>query len=467
MFNKEIYLKRRETLRGKLKNGIILMLGNGEVPYNYKANGYAFRQDSSFLYFFGLNHANYVGVMDIDAATDCIYGNDYSLDSIIWMGNVPTVKDQALEVGVSATASLTELGKMIGNAIKQGRKIHFLPPYRADTVLELNKYLGIAPDKISQYVSEELIKAVVSMREHKAPEEIEEMVRACDIGYEMHTAAMRNCYVGGTERKVAGIIEGISKQKGAGVSFHCIVSQHGETLHNHDHNADLEDGRLLLVDAGAETLMNYCSDFTRTLPVNGKFSSQQKDIYEIVQKAFETGISMVKPTVMYKDVHLAAARVITEGLIDLGFMKGNVDDAVTNGAHAMFFPTGLGHNIGLDVHDMEGLGENFVGYNFEVERSTQFGLGNLRMAKRLEEGHVVTVEPGIYFVPQLVDNWAKQNINSNFINFDKVRTMFNFGGIRIEDCVLATKDSYRILGKRRIPFTVKDVETYMENNREK
>lgn len=465
MFSKEIYLKRRETLRGKIKSGIILMLGNGEVPYNYPNNGYYFRQDSTFLYYFGLNHADYVGVMDIDAATDCIYGDDYSLDSIIWMGNVPTVKEQAKEVGVSATASLSELGKMIGTAIKQGRKIHFLPPYRAETVLQLNKYLGIDPERIKQYVSEDLIKAVVSMREHKSPEEIEDMVRACDIGYEMHTAAMRTCHVGGTERDIAGLIEGIAKQKGSGVSFHCIVSQHGETLHNHEHDGILEDGRLLLVDAGAESLMNYCSDFTRTMPVNGKFTTQQKDVYEIVQKAFETGISMVKPGIMFKEVHLAAAKIIAEGLIDLGFMRGNADDAVANGAHAMFFPTGLGHTIGLDVHEMEGLGENYVGYNFEVERSSQFGLCNLRMAKRLEAGHVVTVEPGIYFVPQLTETWAKQNINNSFIDFDKVRTMYNFGGIRIEDCVLATKEGYRILGNKRIPFSVKDVENYMQNKK--
>ena len=462
MFSREIYIKRREALRGKVKSGIILMLGNSEVPYNYGSNGYYFRQDSSFLYYFGLNHADYVGVLDIDAATDCIYGDDYSLDSIIWMGNVPTVKEQAEQVGVSATASLSELSKMLGNAIKQGRRIHFLPPYRANTILQLNNYLGIDPSKVKQYVSEELIQAVVAMREIKAPEEIEEMVKACDIGYDMHTAAMRNCHIGGTEREVAGIIEGISKQKGAGVSFHCIVSQHGETLHNHDHNGILEDGRLLLVDAGAENVMNYCSDFTRTYPVNGKFSPIQKDVYEIVQKAFETGISMVKPGIMFKEVHLAAARIIAEGLTDLGFMKGNIDDAVANGAHAMFFPTGLGHTIGLDVHEMEGLGENYVGYNFEVERSSQFGLGNLRMAKRLQENQVVTVEPGIYFIPQLTETWAKQNINNSFINFDKVRTMYDFGGIRVEDCVQATKDGYRILGNKRIPFTVKDIETYMQ-----
>ncbi len=465
MFNKEIYVGRRDQLRGKLKSGIILMLGNSEVPYNYRSNTYAFRQDSSFLYYFGLNHADYVGVMDIDAGTDCIYGEDYSLESIIWMGNVPTVKEQADSVGVSATASLSELGKMIGNAIKQGRKIHFLPPYRAESVLQLSRLLGVSPERINQYVSEDLIKAVVSMREHKSVEEINEMIRACDIGYEMHTAAMRHTRVGGTEREVAGVIEGITKQKGAGVSFHCIVSQHGETLHNHDHSGTLEDGRLLLVDAGAETTMNYCSDFTRTLPVSGRFSPLQRDIYEIVQKAFETGISMVKPGVFFKDVHLAAASVVAEGLIDLGYMKGSVSDAVENGAHAMFFPTGLGHMIGLDVHDMEGLGENYVGYNFDIERSSQFGLCNLRMAKRLEPGHVVTVEPGIYFIPQLAETWAKQNINSNFIDFEKVRTMYNFGGIRIEDCINVTSDGFKILGNKRIPFSVKDVENYMENNR--
>lgn len=461
MFSKEIYVQRRETLRGKLKSGIVVMMGNTEIASNYPANGFAFRQDSSFLYFFGLNHADYCGVMDIDAATDCIYGDDYSLDSIIWMGNVPTVKEQATEVGVAATGTLNELASVVATAIKQGRRVHFLPPYRAETVLQLSKLLGLNPDSVKAHVSEELITAVVSMREIKEQVEIDEMIRACHIGYEMHNAAMRNCRVGGTEREIAGIIEGIAKQRGAGVSFHNIVSQHGETLHNHDHSGTLEDGRLLLVDAGAESVMNYCSDFTRTFPVNGKFNTEQRDIYEIVRTAYEKGISLVKPGTMFKEVHLAAAKVIAEGLIDLGFMKGNAEDAVANGAHAMFFPTGLGHQIGLDVHDMEGLGENYVGYNYEVSRSAQFGLGNLRMAKTLQAGHVVTVEPGIYFVPQLVETWAAQNINSNFINFDKVRGMFHFGGIRIEDCVLATKTGHQILCDKRIPFTINDIENYM------
>lgn len=465
MFSKETYIQRREALRGKLKSGIVLMLGNSEVPSNYPANGYAFRQDSTFLYYFGLNHADYAGVLDIDSGSDCIYGDDYSLDSIIWMGNLPTVAEQAAEVGVAATGTLSELAVVVSTAIKNGRKVHFLPPYRAETLLDLSKYLGISTDRIRNYVSEELIKAVVSMREIKTAEEIAEITRAAEIGYEMHTAAMRTCGVGVAERKVAGIIEGVAKSKGACVSFHSIVSQHGETLHNHNHDGILEDGRLLLVDAGAETMMNYCSDFTRTFPVNGKFSPIQKDIYEIVVAAYEKGIELVKPNVMFKDIHLASAKIIAEGLIDLGFMKGNADDAVANGAHAMFFPTGLGHQMGLDVHDMEGLGENFVGYDFEVERSSQFGLSNLRMAKRLRAGHVMTVEPGIYFVPQLIETWAKNNINSNFIDFDKARTMFNFGGIRVEDDVLTTETGHHIICPNRIPFTVKDIEEYMANHK--
>lgn len=462
MFKKDIYIDRRNKLRSKMKSGLVVIIGNNESPVNYPSNGYHFRQDSNFLYFFGINQAGFVGVMDIEADNDCIYADDFSLDDIIWMGDLPTVKEQAAMVGVSSTYSLRELQLTLQNAIKSGRRIHFLPQYRTDNRMFLQSMIGVDTAFQPQYVSQELIKAIVSLREIKSVEEIEDIERACEIGYEMHTTAMRICREGIYEREIAGVIEGIALSKGAGVSFHSIVSQNGETLHNHCHANKLQNGRLLLIDAGAETPMNYCSDNTRTIPVSGKFSPLQRDIYNIVVSMVDRAMDIIKPGVTYKSVHLEVMKVLVEGLSSVSLMKGNVEDAVAAGAGAMFMPHGLGHLMGLDVHDMEDLGENFVGYNQEIERDAQFGLASLRMAKRLEKGHVLTVEPGIYFIPALLKKWQEQKINANFINYDKVSQVLGLGGIRIEDDVLITETGRRILGKKRIPYTVEQVESFMK-----
>ena len=377
------------------------------------------------------------------------------------MGPQPTLKELAEQVGVQSTYSLRDLYITIQGAILEGRKIHFLPPYRGENVLLLESLLGIKSDRIKSYVSAELIRAVVSLREIKSPEEIEQIDHACDIGYEMHTTAMKMCRPGLMERDIAGAIEGVALSKGSGVSFHSIVSQNGETLHNHFHGNKLEAGRMLLMDAGAENVMNYCSDFTRTIPVSGRYTSLQKDVYNVLLSVFEKAMELIKPNVTYKSVHLDCAKVLSEGLISLGLMKGNAEDAVQNGAHALFMPHGLGHQLGLDVHDMEGLGEDFVGYDEEVERSTQFGLASLRMGRRLKKGHVITVEPGIYFIPALVEKWKKEKINVNFIDYDKVKEMYGFGGMRVEDDVVVTDTGKRILGKRRIPYTVEQIENIM------
>ncbi|MGL5690451.1 MAG: aminopeptidase P family protein [Bacteroidales bacterium] len=461
MFGIKTYMSRRAQLREKINDGIVLLLGNGEASYNYHANTYRFRQDSTFLYYFGLQHEDLVGVLDVESGEEIIFGDDYSLDSAIWMGNKPTIKQMASEVGVEMTRPLNQLFALVSDAIKRGRRIHFLPQYRAANLLLLQNLIGVQTTFLSNYVSEELIKAVVSMREIKSAEEIAQIEEACEIGYQMHTHAMKSCRPGMTERDIAGAIEGIALSKGAGVSFHSIVTQHGEILHNHNHDGVLESGRLLLVDAGAETTMNYCSDFTRTFPVNGKFTSVQRDIYQVAQKAYEDSIAKVAPGIAFKDIHLNAAKIVAQGMKDLGLMKGNVEDAVIHGAHALFFPTGLGHQMGLDVHDMEGLGERFVGYDNTVERSGQFGLAYLRMAKKLKPGHVMTVEPGIYFIPILIEKWFKEGINHDYINFDKVKTMLDFGGIRIEDDVLVTENGHRILSQNRIPFTVESIESIM------
>lgn len=461
MFAKETYINRRNILRSKLKSGIILFPGNSEAPYNYPSNTYHFRQDSTFLYYFGLNCADMVGVMDIEADTDCIYADDYTVDDIIWMGDQPTIKELAAQCGVASTYSLRDLHVTLGSAIAKGRKVHFLPPYRGETILFLEKYLGIKNELIPNYVSKELINAVVSMREIKSAEEVEQIENACEIGYLMHTTAMSTVRPGITERDVAGAIEGVALTKGAGVSFHNIVTQNGQTLHNHYHGNTLESGKILLIDAGAENTMNYCSDFTRSIPINGKYTPLQRDIYNIVLKTYEKAMELIAPNLTYKEVHLSACKVMAEGLKEMGYMRGDVDEAVSCGAHALFMPHGLGHHMGLDVHDMENVGEQYVGYDSSVERSSQFGLASLRMGRALKKGHVLTVEPGIYFIPALLDKWQKETINSRFINYDKVREMLGFGGIRLEDDILVTESGKRILGKHRIPHTPDQIEAFM------
>ena len=458
MFPKEVYIERRNRLRGKIRSGIALFVGNFEMPMNYRSNTYRFRQDSNFLYFFGLDHPELVGVMDFDAGTDSIYGNDVDIEDIIWMGPQPMLKDQAAEVGVAATSPLKDLQDVISAAIKAGRKIHFLPPYRHQNMMVLSDLLGISNSALPKYVSVELIKAVVSLRSIKDLHEIAEIDRACDVGYQMHVTAMKMSKPGVYEREIAGFIEGIALQGGGGVSFPVILSQHGETLHNHYHGNMLEAGKLMITDAGAEIASCYASDFTRVVPVSGRFTQKQKDIYNIVLAANNNATMLAQPGVKYQDVHLAAAKTIAEGLIDLGLMCGNADDAVRNGAHALFFPHGLGHMMGLDVHDMEDLGEDYVGYDEETSRIDQFGTAYLRLGRRLQPGFVITNEPGIYFIPALIEKWKSEKINSSFINFDKVLEYVDFGGIRLEDDLLITDEGCRLLGKKRVPITVEEVE---------
>jgi len=462
MFDKQIYVDRRLKLRKKVKSGIVLILGNTESPINYQGNTYNFRQDSNFLYFFGLDTPGLAGVIDIEEGTDCLYGDDFDIDDIIWMGPQPKLKDMGEKVGVLSTHPFRELYTTLNRAIRQGRKIHFLPPYRADNTLLLEKLLGINQTIIKTYSSIELIKAIVSLRSVKEPCEVEEIEKACSVGYKMHVTAMKMAKPGALEREIAGELEGIAHSFGYMTSFPTILSQHGETLHNHDHSLTLEEGRLLLVDAGAEGISHYASDFTRTFPVGGHFSQKQKDIYSIVLAANNKTAELAKPGVTYFNVHKAAARVIVEGLSALGIMKGNSDEAVENGAHALFMPHGLGHMMGLDVHDMEDLGEDFVGYDDEISRSEQFGTSSLRMARKLQKGFVLTNEPGIYFIPALIEKWKSEKINQAFINYDVLSSYLTFGGIRLEDDLLITDNGCRILG-HRIPITPEEVEKTMNS----
>jgi len=463
MFKKDVYIERRKRLKEKLKGGLVLFLGNKESAFNYLDNTYHYRQDSSFLYFFGLDIPNLAGLIDLDSGKEYLFGDDFSIDDIIWMGPQPSTKELASDIGVENTEPMSQLKNYLLNAKNQDRNIHVLPFYRGDSIIQFSNLLEIHHSEVEDYVSKELIKAVVDLRSIKDKYEVEELIKAAAIGYKMHTTAMKMAKPGIYEQEIAGTVEGIALAHGSMLSFPIILSQNGETLHNHYHGNMLEEGRLMLTDTGAETNMHYASDNTRTVPVGGKFSQKQKDIYNIVLAALDHSITLIKPDVPYRDIHLASAKIIAEGLINLGIMKGNPEDAVREGAHAMFMPHGLGHMMGLDVHDMEGLGEDNVGYDNEIKRATQFGLKGLRLGRRLQKGFVLTTEPGIYFIPDLVKKWKAEKINADFINFDKVLDEYaNFGGIRLEDDILVTETGCQIIGKR-IPVTVDEVEDTMKS----
>jgi Xaa-Pro aminopeptidase len=457
MFEPKIYIERRKRLKEQLGSGLILFLGNEESPMNYPANTFHFRQDSSFLYFFGLDTPSLAAVVDVDEDRDSIFGDDVSMEDIIWMGALPTMKERAALAGVTHTAPLAQLKEALKSVSQKGRKIHYLPPYRPEAILKLAQLLEIEHDSVKKQASHDLVKAVVAQRNIKISQEIEQMELAHEITHEMYTTAMKMAKPGVYERELVGRMEGLCLAAGCHIAFPTILTINGQILHNHYHGNVLKEGKLLVMDAGAESPMHYASDITRTVPVGGKFMPTQKEIYEIVLSAQETAILNIKPGIMFKDIHLQCATVIAAGLKSVGLMKGDTAAAVESGAHALFFPHGLGHMIGLDVHDMENLGEDHVGYDRTVERSSQFGLAYLRMAKKLEPGHVLTVEPGIYFIPALIDQWAAEKKFEQFIDYQKVETYKDFGGIRIEDNVLVTEEGRKVLGKS-IPKTVEEVE---------
>ncbi len=468
MFSKETYIQRRNTLREIVGSGVIVLFGNNESPCNYLANSYyPFRQDSSFLYYFGLQEIGLAGVIDCESGEEWLLGNDVEVEDIVWYGNVPTISYLAESVGVRKSAPLKKVADIVTKAQKAGRKIHFLPPYRHDNMIQIMDLMGIHPSKQKECSSLELIQAIVRMRSVKTAEEIAELERAAKIGYEMHTLAMRLIRPGRTEKYIAGRIDGVAHSLGAHESFATIFSQHGEIMHGGPSMNPLEDGRLVLCDCGGETVNNYCSDNTRTMPVNGRYTQRQKEIYDIVDECHDLALEESKPGVKYFDVHLAVCRRMTERLKELGLMKGDTDEAVAAGAHALFLPHGLGHMMGMDVHDMEGLGQIHVGFDEETRpRLDQFGTNCLRMGRRLEEGFVITDEPGIYFIPALIDDWKAKGHCEEFLNYSLIETYKDFGGIRIEDDILITADGCRFLGTERIPYHTADVEEYMAANRE-
>ncbi len=460
-FCKETYVQRRAELKKKVGSGLILLFGNNNAPANYPNNAYVFRQDSSFLYYFGQQQEGLVGVVDVDEDKEYLIGDDVDIEDIIWTGFVPSIHDLAEEVGVDNSAPTSALKTFIDKAKAKGQEIHFLPPYRHDIMIQIGDLLGIHPLETREAASVKLIKAVVDMRAVKSDEEIAEIEQAMAIGYEMHTTAMKMCAPGVTEKEIAGAMEGIACRKGSKVSFLTILTMHGEIFHGNPSLRPLEAGRLMLCDAGAETVNNYCSDNTRVTPVSGKFTQKQRDIYSIVEACHDLVIDTAHPGKKWMDMHLDVCRLMTERLKDLSLMKGNVEDAVNAGAHAMFLQHGLGHMMGMDVHDMEGLGQVYVGFDDEVRPSEQFGTNCLRCGRRIQPGWVLTDEPGIYFIPALIDKWKGEGLHKDFINYDKLEEYRDFGGIRIEDDLLITDKGCRVLGDKIIPYHVDDVEAFI------
>lgn len=457
MFQKEVYINRRNQLKKRIKSGVVLIPGNNEAPMNYAANTYPFRQDSTFLYFFGLDLPGLAGVIDIDNNREIIFGDDFTLEDIIWTGPQPSVQENAEKAGIDNTLPFDKLYETVSDALKNNRPVHFTPPYRHDNILLLADLLKTGPREVSRQASAELVRACIDLRSIKEPCEIEEMEAHMSVALAMHVTAMKMARPGVPEQKIAGALEGISLSHGGMVSFPVICSVRGETLHNHSHNNILKDHDLLLVDAGSESPRHYATDHTRTTPSSGKFTDFQRNIYQIVLNANNNAIEACRPGVPFKNIHMLACRTIAAGLKELGLMKGDIDEAIQEGAHALFMPHGLGHMIGLDAHDMEDYGDTLVGYNEEIQRSNQFGLAALRLGRQLQQGFTVTIEPGIYFIPALIDDWKARKKFTRFINYEEVEKWKGFGGIRLEDDVVVTEDGARILGNR-IPISVTEVE---------
>jgi Xaa-Pro aminopeptidase len=457
MFDREIYRTRRDGLRRRLGHGIALFLGNDESPMNYTDNPFRFRQDSSFLYYFGLDAAGLAATIDLDEGTETVYGSEPTVEDFVWTGPLPSLKDRASRVGVERVLAPARLEGDLARVRQGGRVIHFLPPYRPENKLKLLAWLGIPPDRAAAGASVPFIQAVVEQRSVKSPEEVAEIEKAVDISLDMHLTALRMARPGVSEAAIAAAVHQVARAAGGDLSFPIIATIHGEVLHQHAQTETLKPGGMFLLDAGAETALHYAGDLSTTMPVDGRFTERQRDVYRIAHAAHEKAKAALKPGVPHLDVHLAACRTIAEGLKGLGLMKGDLDEAVRRGAHALFFPCGEGHMMGLDVHDMEDLGEVYVGYEGRP-KSTQFGLKSLRLARPLRPGFVVTVEPGIYFIPQLIDQWRAGNLFPEYIDYDRVEAYKGFGGLRNEEDVLITGDGHRILGRRK-PLTIEEVES--------
>jgi Xaa-Pro aminopeptidase len=456
MFKAEVYSQRRKILCEKMGSGLILLLGNDESPMNYTDNTFHFRQDSTFLYYFGIDFPSIAAIIDVYNQRQIIFGNDYTIDDIVWMGPQPTILERALLSGISESQPLSGLVAFLKEAQNKGREIHYLPPYRPENRLKLQQFIQLSPGDINRKASVSLVRAVVSQREIKSAEEIVEIERAVDLSVDMHIAAIKMARPGITEAQIAGRVYEIALEQNCNISFPIIATINGQTLHNHVHHNLLKEGDLFLLDAGAESEMHYAGDLSSTCPVSAGFSDIQKVIYQASLLAHEAAVQTIVPGVKFRDVHFAACLSITNSMKELGLMKGNPEEAVAAGAHALFFPCGTGHMMGLDVHDMEDLGEIWVGYDGEP-KSTLFGLKSLRLAKELRPGHVFTIEPGIYFIPELIDKWKSEGKFNEFLNWTEIEKYRTFGGIRNEEDFLVTEKGFRRLGKAK-PKTIEEVE---------
>lgn len=454
-FSKETYIERRNRLKKIIGSGVLLFLGNEESSVNFKDNWYPFRQDSTFLYFFGLDMPGLTAVIDIDQDIEILYGDNLTVEETVWQGSHPPLSDLANVVGMSYTKSKSEIGSFLTSVRNQ--RVHFLPPYRPENLQKLAVWLKKSHQEIHSLVSVEFIKAVVSLRSIKSEEEIRELTKAVNISVKMHQKLMSAAKPGMKEFELLGLVTGEAISSGGSLSFPPIITIDGQILHNHNYSNTLVKGKMLLGDFGAESASHYAGDITRTIPVGSIFSDGQREIYQIVLNAYHAAVAALKPGVMFKEIHLLACKKLAEGLKELGIMKGNLDEAVNQGAHALFFQCGLGHMLGMDVHDMEDLGEEYVGYTDELKKSSQFGLRSLRLGKELEKGYCVTIEPGIYFIPKLIDQWQAENLHNNFIDYEKLAHFRDFGGIRVEDGFVITDTGSRILGEP-LPIEIMGVE---------
>jgi Xaa-Pro aminopeptidase len=457
MFSKQTYIERRKILKSKVGSGLILFLGNDESGMNYLDNVYPFRQDSSFLYYFGLDIASIHAIIDIDNDQEIIFGDELTIDDIVWTGPKEPLHEKAAKIGITQVKPLAAVSGYLHGVVSRKQNVHFLPPYRAEHDLKLQEWLHIAPSEASQRASVTLIKAIVSMRSYKTAEEIADIEKAVDTSVDMHLEFMKIARPGMTEKELAGKLQSIAIGQGGDISYPIILTVNGEILHTHARDLAIQDGQLGLCDAGAETAMRYCGDLTRTIPVGKRFTTIQKEMYEIVLHAQKSAKAACKPGVLFKDVHTLACIKLLEGLKQVGVVKGDPEEAVAHDVHTLFFQCGLGHMMGMDVHDMENLGEQYVGYTEDLKKGTTFGWKSLRLGRALEPGFVFTVEPGLYLIPTLIDRWKAENKLSQFVDYNKLEQFRDFTGVRIEDNIVMTEDGNRVLGKELVK-EVGDVE---------
>lgn len=457
MFLPQTYKERRSKLKSLVAGGLIVLPGNEDVGMNYRDNVYHFRQDSTFLYYTGIDRPDLLFVIDIDDNSEVLFGDDLTVDQIVWTGPVDTLSSVASKAGITSIEPYSRIGDVLKKAMEQKQPIHFLFPYRGEIAIRLSEWLSIPWQSLQEKASLSLTNAIIAQRSYKTQEELTELDKAVDLTSAMQLKAIQLSRPGITEYEIAGQLEGVAISGGGHLSFPTILTVNGQYLHNHAGSNILKSGQMVMCDCGAETAMHYAGDMTRTFPVDKRFTARQREVYDIVLNAQQSAVDALKPGVLFRDIHFLACEKLADGLKQLGLLKGDTKEAVSIGVHTLFFQCGLGHMLGLDVHDMENLGEEHVGYTDTLKKSTEFGLRSLRLARKLEERFVLTIEPGIYIVPELIDVWQAQGRHKDFINYEKVNSFRSFGGIRIEEDYFITASGSRLLGK---PFakTANDIE---------